>query len=140
MLKNFKPGLPDFKKMVESFVAPARPTPRTAENLKAVYAESTKTLLEGGKDMILRNAQVRFIAFRDYALNDLEERVEDLPHVVNVKADPEFNPHVLKVVGDKLVGAVNTGNIISAKTGWITVDEFFDYINAGVFVFVDFKK
>lgn len=136
MLKNFKPNLSKLGETIKSvFESKDRPMPRTVENLKEFYEDSTGKLLNGGRELILSNRQVRFIAFRDYALN-----ASGKPPVVNVKVDPEFNPHVLNVVNGKLVADVMSGNGFSVTNGSLDIEEFLEYFRIGAFVFVDFKN
>lgn len=141
MFNKFKPNFSKIDSVIKSFTQPTdRPMPRTIDNLKRVYARSTQKLLSGGRNLILKNTHVRFISFRDFALNDTQARVEGVPHVVNVKVDPDLNPYVLKVVDGMLIGVVDSGIVVSAKTGWLSIDEFLEYVKAGVFVFVDFNQ
>ncbi len=135
MLKKYAPNFQSLRDSASTLFK-ARPMPRTAENLKNHYADSTEMLVEGGNDLVLANARVRYIAFRDYSLNTTGNGRGE-PPVLNINVDPEFNPHVLSVVGGRLQSAP-VGS--SGKVGTLEIAEFFEYIRLGVFVFVDFEK
>ena len=106
---------------------------RSPEAIRKAYTKSTEDLLKGGKSLVLGNKQVRFIAFRDYALD-----LPGTPPVLNVKVDPELNPHVMKVVSGKLVSIVSVNGKSANAT--LSIEDFLKYMSLGIFVFVDFRN